>query len=209
MARPKLSSPSQPPLVRTLLRIYEALASLKLAVFVISATAFVLAWTTYVERDYGNRAVQFGIYGSWWFAALMALLGVNVLCAALIRYPWKRYQTGFVVTHAGILVLLGGCLLSRISGIDAQMPIFEGSSAHQAFEEVQHIELTVTKGSDEEIIVVPFASGPFSWSTTAASSRGFPGGWPVATEGCCTTATGCGSKRSTTAAIRCTSRPSR
>jgi len=167
MARPKLRSPEQPKPVQFLLGVYEALASLKLAVFVIAASAVVLGWATFVESWYGTEAVQFGVYQTWWFAALMALLGVNVLAAALIRFPWKRYQTGFVITHAGILVLLAGCLLSRLGGIDAQMPIFEGRTGHRAFESTQHFELKIEplgKGRAEATTVhIPFASGPFNW----------------------------------------------
>lgn len=173
MARPKLSSPDQPPLVRLPLRLYEALASLKLAVVVIVLSAAVLGWATFIERDFGAAAVRFGIYGAWWFAGLLGLLGLNVLCAALIRFPWKRHQTGFVITHTGILVLLIGCWLSRLGGIDAQMPIFEGTTAGKAFENSQHFELTIYRpatgspgeapSEESETIRVPFASGPFNW----------------------------------------------
>jgi len=65
-------------------------------------------WATLVEHDYreqGAAAAHFGIYGSGWFAALNGLLAVNVLCAMLIRLPWKLRQAGFVVTHAGIWCL--------------------------------------------------------------------------------------------------------
>lgn len=171
------------------MRVYEALASLKLAVLVIAASAVVLGWATLVESRYGTKAVHFGIYGTWWFAALNVLLGLNVLCAALIRFPWKRYQTGFVITHAGIIILLVGTLLTRLGGIDAQLPVFEGRTGHLAFEDTQHFELAVydgrsqagrspgepavehsTKASegDEQLtpgqsIEVPFAAGPFNW----------------------------------------------
>ena len=50
----------------------------------------------------------------------------------LIRFPWRRRQAGFVVTHGGILVLLAGCLLTRLCGIEAQLPVFEGQAAHLA-----------------------------------------------------------------------------
>jgi len=172
--------------VRLVLWVYRALASLKLAVVLISASAAVLAWATFVEREYGTKAVHFGIYGTWWFAGLVFLLGLNVLCAALIRFPWKRYQTGFLITHAGILVLLAGCWLSWLGGIDAQMPIFEQTAARRAFVDTQHFELAVygsprTAASSEshsdprrsaadsggdakpEVIRIPFVAGPFNW----------------------------------------------
>jgi hypothetical protein len=186
MARPKLSSPGQPFALRFVLRAVEALASLKLAVLVISAFAGVLAWATWVERSYGSAAAHYGIYGTRWFAGLVSLLGANVLVAALIRFPWRKQQTGFVVTHAGILVLLLGCLLSWMGGIDAQMPIFEETVAHRAFVQSQHFELTVygspssaaeraestgevspaaapREQADRFAMDIPFVAGPFNW----------------------------------------------
>lgn len=195
MARPNLPRPEWPWLLRSGWRIYAALASLKLAVVLIALLAVVLGWATFVESRYGTPAVHFGIYGTWWFAALNLLLGLNVLCAALIRFPWKRHQTGFVVTHAGILVLLVGTLLSRLGGIDAQLPVFEGESEHWAFQDSQHFDLAIyplkpakaaadnsadkaTHDSAEEsaeaglptperVLGVPFVSGPFNWQDYA------------------------------------------
>jgi hypothetical protein len=135
--------PQRLPLLSGLLRF---LASLRLAVVLISLSAVVLAWATFVESRYGTEAVWFGVYETGWFAALMGLLGVNVLCAALVRLPWKRHQTGFLITHAGIIVLLIGCLLTRLHGIDAQLPVFEGGTAHLAFEDTQHFELEIDDG---------------------------------------------------------------
>jgi len=186
MARPQLRSAKQPLPVRFLLRLYEVLASLRLAVVLISASVIVLAWATVVEgKYYGTEAVHFGIYGSWWFAGMMGLLGLNVLCAALIRFPWKKHQTGFLITHAGILVLLVGCLVSSLGGTEALLWVFEGGTGRLAFKETQHFELTIdrqasddagrrdTKGGPaadaqqrdptQETIEVPFVPGPFNW----------------------------------------------
>ena len=168
MARPKLRSAGQPPLVRFLLGLYEAAASLKLAVVVIAASAVVLGWATFVDKWYGEEPVAFGIYRSWWFALLLGLLGLNVLCAALIRYPWKKYQVGFLVTHAGILVLLAGCLVQRVAGVDAQMIVVEADASHKAFATAKHFRLLVWPADAKpdakpEEINVPFRSGPFNW----------------------------------------------
>src|SRR6185312_10629352 len=82
--------------------IYRFLASLKLAVISLSTLAAVLAYATFFESWYGASAAQEWIYRSPGFAILLAFLGANILCAALIRYPWKKRQTGFVVTHVGL-----------------------------------------------------------------------------------------------------------
>lgn len=186
MSRPRLRSPDQSLPVRFLLGTYEFFASLRLAVVLIFGFAVVLAWATFVESRYGTPAVQFGIYGTWWFALMNLLLGINVLCAALIRYPWKRHQLGFLVTHAGILVLLVGCWFSRRDGIDAQLPVFEGQSGWKAFEDSHHFKLIVepvgaeaTKKANptnsaqespsqpQDVIRVPFRSGPFNYDAYA------------------------------------------
>jgi hypothetical protein len=158
------------------LRTYEALASLTLAVVLISALAATLALTTILDSWYGNEAAQFGVYRTTWFAALLMLLGVNVLCAALIRLPWKQYQTGFVITHLGILVLLAGCFLTRLGHIDAQMHIFEGDRGHRAYEGSHRFDLTVIEPSGKTFYSIPVATGPFNWADYQTKLSFFPWG---------------------------------
>ena len=134
MAQPKLVSPDQPFALRILLRGYEFYASLKLAVVLIFAMAFALGYATFVEAAYGTPVVQYFVYQTWWFNGLNILLGINIFCAAAIRYPWQRHQTGFVVTHIGLLVLLGGAAIGRQSGVDAQIPVFENRMERYAFD---------------------------------------------------------------------------
>ena len=59
-------------------------------------------------------------------AILLAFLGMNILCAALIRYPWKKRQTGFVVTHVGLLTLLAGSFYSVRTADEGQVGMIEG-----------------------------------------------------------------------------------
>lgn len=177
MAR-KLRRPDQPAWLQGLLAAYEFAASLKLAVVLIFASAAALALATFVESAYGLRAVHFGIYGTWWFTALNVLLAINIFCAASIRYPWKRHQTGFVITHIGLLLLLLGCAQSRglplpgwlksysPPGIDAQIVLFEGGKDNVAYEEDELIALRITSetGGQPEVVEIPFRGGPFNWS---------------------------------------------
>ncbi len=106
--------------------IYRFLASLKLAVISISTLAGTLAYATFFESKYGGGAAQEWIYRSPGFAILLAFLGMNILCAALIRYPWKKRQTGFVVTHAGLLILLAGSFYSVRTADEGQVGMIEG-----------------------------------------------------------------------------------
>ena len=139
MTRPRLRSPEQPWWLRLFLGLYESLASLQLAVVLIGGSALVLALATLVESAYGDAsksgAANWAIYQTWWFAALNGLLALNVLCAALIRFPWKKAQTGFLMTHAGLLLILGGSLVTRLYGVDANVSILEGMSEWRAIED--------------------------------------------------------------------------
>src|SRR5438132_4746109 len=134
-ARKKSHSPppapsSRPTSTPLALRLFDAtyrfLASLKLAVFSLATLAAVLAYATFFESWYGASAVQEWIYQTRGFAILLAFLGVNILSAALIRYPWKKRQTGFVITHAGLLIVLAGSFYSLKTADEGQVGMYEG-----------------------------------------------------------------------------------
>ncbi len=181
MSRPKLRSPDQPLALRLLLGLYELAASLKLAVILIFGSAAMLGYATFVERWYGLRGAQFGVYQTWWFSAVIGLLAVNIFCAASIRYPWKRHQTGFVITHIGLLTLLFGCWLQHRGGIDAQMPVFEGHRGHIATQDdtLLVVEQFPADGDEEtddpqHQAVIPLAVGPFNWADYGDNLFNFP-----------------------------------
>jgi hypothetical protein len=98
---------------------------------------------TFVEATFSTGVVQFYVYRAWWFGALYGLLAVNIFCAAAIRFPWKRHQTGFVITHIGLLTLLFSGVLSRTHGIDSQVHVWEDQSSHLAFDYGFSFYLTV------------------------------------------------------------------
>src|SRR5580698_10278348 len=139
MARLKLSDPRQPIYLRIVLGIYEFLASLKLAVVLILSLACVLGLATFVEANFGTAAVAFLVYHTWFFAALLSLLAVNIFCAAAIRFPWKRHQTGFVITHIGLLTLLSGSAISDRGSVNSQMLVYLGASNQLAIDMDQSI----------------------------------------------------------------------
>src|SRR5438309_11962783 len=95
--------PTTAPIRHTLGALYRFLASVKLAVVSLLSLAAVLAYGTFFEAWHGTVAAQEWVYRSPWFALVLLMLAVNIFCAAAIRYPWKRRQTGFVITHTGLL----------------------------------------------------------------------------------------------------------
>jgi len=92
--------------------------------------AVLLATGTIVESKYSTAVAKRFVYGTWWFAAFLSLLGVNVFCSAISRFPWKKHQTGFVITHLGILTILAGSLITQKWGVDGQIGLAEGEEGH-------------------------------------------------------------------------------
>jgi hypothetical protein len=149
--------PSNPSSAPSWLRspIVRTLGSLKLAVLSILLLAAVLAVATALESMYGMRAAYVLVYGRFWFSATLALLGVNVLCAVLVRYPWKRRQTGFVVTHLGILMILAGSWVTQRYGVDGNLPVLEGTANGEVI--LPALTLRVLEAGDTKAheVVVP------------------------------------------------------
>jgi hypothetical protein len=159
--------------------IYRFLASLKLAVISISTLAATLAYATFFESWYGAGAAQEYIYRSAGFAILLAFLGMNILCAALIRYPWKKRQAGFVVTHAGLLVLLLGSFYSVRTADEGQVGMLEGDVKGELVRtdypviRIWEVDPHTRKRTRE--FDLPFRPGPFEWGPGKPRPTGRPG----------------------------------
>jgi len=108
------------------LRIADTLGSLRLGVALIAALGAACVLATFYESRHGTPAAQRDFYQTDWFAALLVLLGVNILFAVIRKYPWSRHQAGFLIAHVGILVLLAGSLVSLRLGLDGRLALYEG-----------------------------------------------------------------------------------
>ncbi len=109
--------------------IFRFFASLKLAVILLVALAIILAVATFYESIYDTKTAQYLVYRSPLFALFLGVLGMNLTASALIRYPWKKAQTGFVVTHLGIIIILIGSLATMFKGLDGSMALEEGETS--------------------------------------------------------------------------------
>ncbi len=117
-------------MVPLLLKIFRALfrflSSLKLAVVTLLSLATVLAVGTVLESIHDTATAQYYVYHTFWFSCILGFLGLNVLFAALSRWPFKKHHIGFVITHLGILLLLAGSFRSLLQGYEGQLIIPEG-----------------------------------------------------------------------------------
>lgn len=111
--------------------LFRFFASLKLAVIVLVTLMIVLAVGTILESLHGTETARLLVYETRWFSFLLLFLGINVTAAAFSRYPWKVKHIGFVITHAGIILVLVGSFMTQKLMIDGQMVISEGDTEHR------------------------------------------------------------------------------
>jgi hypothetical protein len=114
---------------------FAAVLLILLLVSMASATAY--------ESAHGAAQALAVFYLSWWFEGLFGLLALNILASMLVRWPFSRKLAGFVVTHASILVILAGALVTQRYAIDGMLRIGEGQS-----------ETHLTDQSQQTLIVV-------------------------------------------------------
>lgn len=129
---------------------------MKLAVAVIAALAIVLIFATIYEANYSTEAVMRVVYTSWWFCALLSLLGLSVLCSTLVCFPWKRSQWGFVITHTGILAILIGAVLGLLGGKEGYITLIEGGDPVDAITTRGEI-LQVGRSGENSFLKVPLS----------------------------------------------------
>lgn len=135
--------------------LFRFLASLKLAVISLLSLSSVLAYATILESQYGMRGAHQMVYGTWWFRGLLFMLATNVLFAALSRLPWRKKHIGFVITHTGILVILGGSWVTQRFGIDGSLPIVEGSQDRSVILSELKLKLSEGVSGSEQHYPVP------------------------------------------------------
>jgi hypothetical protein len=87
-----------------------------------------MACATVFESLHGTEQALGHFYKSRWFELLLVLMGVSVLAALVVRYPFSKRQLGFVLAHAGILLTLFGAAVTKLWGIDGRVGVLQGQA---------------------------------------------------------------------------------
>jgi hypothetical protein len=122
-----------------------------MALPMILVLAVLLAAGTIVESRYSTVVAKRFVYGTWWFGGFLILLAINLFCSALSRFPWKKHQTGFVITHLGIIAILAGSLVTQQMGSDGQIALNEGEEGHIFQEDRPMIYYQIADGQIEQV----------------------------------------------------------
>ncbi|MCC5788287.1 MAG: hypothetical protein JJT75_01535, partial [Opitutales bacterium] len=104
--------------------------NLKLAMFlflviIVASLIGITVESSYDDPFIGLRIARAYVYEAPWFDVWIILLCVNLFCAAFTRWPWKKQHTGFIVTHAGIIILLTGGMIGRQFGYEGSIRLLE------------------------------------------------------------------------------------
>jgi hypothetical protein len=106
--------------------IFQFFASLKLAVVLLAVLIVAAIAGTIYESSFDAKVARVYVYGAPWFNLWLVLLGANLACSALSRWPWRKHHLAFLITHLGIITLLVGSLIGRISGVEGTITLFKG-----------------------------------------------------------------------------------
>jgi hypothetical protein len=111
-------------------KILRAAGSLWFAAVLLVILLVAMACATVVESTRGTPWALHQFYHARWFAVLLGLLAVNVVAAVLLRVPFTKHQIGFAITHLGIVVTLGGAVVTDRVAVRGQVALAEGESAN-------------------------------------------------------------------------------
>ncbi len=129
-------------------RVACFLGSIKPAIPVLLGVAGALAAGTFIESTHTAEVAKELVYGSWWFIALMTYICLALIFAVVVRYPWHRRHTGFMIVHAGIIVTIAGGFISLFGRVEGLMTLREGMSLaeiERPGRELQIIEVPATE----------------------------------------------------------------
>lgn len=157
------------PVERVLYRCFEFLSSVKLAAILIAWITIEFTIGMFVESRVNASTARYFVYGSTRFMIALALIALNILFAALIRFPWKRYQIGFLVTHAGLLIILTGFLIESFGGVDSLLSVQQGEPNNLMVDpsgQVLNFEMQDLKTGKIKKHTVAADFGPFTWGDT-------------------------------------------
>ncbi|MBE7445225.1 MAG: cytochrome c biogenesis protein ResB [Planctomycetia bacterium] len=107
-------------------KVWEFFCSVKLAVVIIllMVVACILGTVILQERTLDEYVARYGhglatffrftqlnnVFYSHWFSFLLILLCANLICCTIKRWKNSFLQTGFILTHLSLILILAGVL---------------------------------------------------------------------------------------------------
>jgi hypothetical protein len=161
------------PLVR---QFRDFFVSLKLTVVLLGLSIVLIFWATLAQVQLGIWGVQQKFFHSFFVLEnfpntnvpvpvfpggyfLGGLLLLNLIAAHIYRFKLEGRKAGIQLTHAGVILLLVGELLSSLLQVESQMRLEEGGTSHYS-ESYRQNELVLIDTTDlkfDEVVAIPEA----------------------------------------------------
>lgn len=173
-------------------KVFGFFASLKVAIPLLVITiAITIVGTLFPEPDW---------FKTWWYLGLLGLNGISLLFITILHIPLilkrkgRNALIGVVVTHLGILILIGGIIYGGFTGFRHKVKLLEGEVTvipglpfvvqvdeirveEYRQEEFDHIEVERLPKKTQQLRFTLLRSGQ-SWHSGVAEP-----GWPAVFEG--------------------------
>lgn len=118
--------------MKYLTKIFHFLGSIYFAIFLILAAAiFVIAGTFLESVTESHLYASYFTYSNPVFIVLLWGFFVNIFLSTLRRWPFKIKHIPFIITHIGLLMILGGSLIKSYIGVQGSMGILEGGGSNE------------------------------------------------------------------------------
>jgi hypothetical protein len=127
-------------------KIWQFFCSVKLAVVIIlvMVVACVLGTVILQEKTFDEYVSKYGyglatffritqldnVFYSYWFSFLLLLLCANLICCTIKRWRNTFLQTGFVLTHLSLVLILIGGVVKFQMGVKGGVNVYEGKSVN-------------------------------------------------------------------------------
>ncbi len=128
-------------------RICCFLGSIKPAIPVLTLVAFAMAWATFIESRENGPVARELVYGSWWFMGLTIWICLALIFAVVVRYPWTKKHTGFIIVHAGLITTIVGGFMSLYGRIEGTMTLKEGTASNIIERPIREFEMLEIPGA--------------------------------------------------------------
>ena len=127
-------------------KVWDFFCSVKLAVVIILVlvVACIIGTVILQEKTFDEYVARYGyglatffkitqlnnVFYSHWFSFLLILLCANLICCTIKRWRNTFLQTGFVLTHLSlVLILIGGVVKFQL-GVKGGVNVYEGKSVN-------------------------------------------------------------------------------
>ncbi|MDN3515021.1 MAG: cytochrome c biogenesis protein ResB [Candidatus Brocadia sp.] len=127
-------------------KIWEFFCSVKLAVvnILIMVVACILGTIILQEKTLDEYVARYGyglatffrvtqltnVFYSYWFSFLLILLCANLICCTIKRWRNTFLQTGFILTHLSLVLILVGGVVKFQLGVKGGVNVYEGKSVN-------------------------------------------------------------------------------